>query len=61
MKENNFIEELVALCAKHHAVLFPRKDSKRIYLSVEIGDPGFPAVWLDFLRISADGAEMLRD
>ncbi len=48
-----FIEDLVAVCKKHGAVIFPRKDYyKRMYVSVRIGD-----TWLDFSVISAEGAE----
>jgi hypothetical protein len=50
----DFLRELIALCAKHGAVLYPRTDGKAEILSVEIA-----GIWTDFKRISAEGAKPL--
>ena len=53
-----FVADLVAVCKRHKAVLFPRKDSRRMYVSAEVGEIGENSpTWLDFARISGDGAE----
>lgn len=51
---NDFVSELVSLCAKHGAAIFARTDGTRQILSVMVGD-----VWLDFKQIRGDGAEKL--
>ena len=54
-----FMEDLVAVCKKHNAVMFSRRDSMmNTYLSAEIQhNPSEHPIWLDFRRISPDGAE----
>lgn len=51
-KVDVFVSELVALCKRHKAEIFPRHDSRAEYVSVMLDD-----VWLDFKRIAEDGAE----
>ena len=47
-----FLEELAKLCKRHNAVMFPRKDSQHVYISIEIG-----GVWIDLKRIDGEAAE----
>ena len=54
---SSFTDALVVLCRKYNAVLYPRHDSQKMYVSAEIKTDDIITVWLDFKRISGDGAE----
>ena len=47
-----FLGELVVLCEKYGAALFPRTDGLRPILCVQVGD-----VWLDLTRVDWERAE----
>jgi hypothetical protein len=51
-----FIPELVRLCAHYGAVIFARTDGRREILSVELQKAH---MWLDYERINGDGAQEL--
>ncbi len=57
-----FTADLVSLCKRYNARIFPRRDDKCTYVSVEIGPESGPEgpIWLDFKRISPDGAKRIR-
>jgi hypothetical protein len=54
-----FIAGLVVLCKQHNVTLFPRTDGRQQILAVMVGDPLHGETWMDFKRISGDGAEPL--
>lgn len=47
-----FMSELIALCKKHDALIFPRQTSKRVVVCVQMDD-----TWVDFMGICGTGAE----
>lgn len=56
---DRLLEDLVALCQKHDATLFPRQDfSGNMYLSMQVGEDPSTSKWVDVRRVSRDGVTL---